>query len=350
MTSTETLAGTAAVPGAPATTAARARAVRALLRNRRVRFALRRAGRLIVSLWVLVTAAFLMIHLVPGDPVRGALGPTATPQLIQQTREAFGFDLPLWEQYLRFIGGIFTGDLGMSLQLRMPVADVIGSRLPDTIALGVAGFVVAVVVAIPLGTLLAVATRRGRRRWLELGFTSTSVVLGTIPDFLLGVALVWVFGVSLRWLPVAGDSGPESYVLPVIALAIGPAVILTRIVRVELLAILDSDFVRTARSKRLTPRRIVFRHALPNAVTATLTVGGLLLGSLIASTVLVENVFAWPGIGQTVTGSIIGKDYQLVQGIVLVYGVAALIVNTVVDIALAALDPRSAILDEGGQA
>ena len=215
--------------------------------------------------------------------------------------------------------------------------------------LGLAGFIVAVVVAIPLGVILAVATRRGRRRWLELGFTSSSVVLGTIPDFLLGVAFVWLFGVTLDWLPVAGADGPESYILPVLALAIGPAVILTRIVRVELLATLESDFVRTARAKRLTPRRIVFRHALPNAVTATLTVGGLLLGSLIASTVLVENVFAWPGIGQTVTGSIIGKDYQLVQGIVLVYGVAALLVNTFVDISLAVLDPRSTILDEGAE-
>ena len=343
MTSTET------APAPPAAPAAPRGAVRGLRHNRRLRFALRRGGRLLVSLWVLVTAAFLMIHLVPGDPVRGALGPMATPDLIERTRHQFGFDLPLWEQYFRFIGGIFTGDLGTSLQLRMPVADVIGTRLPDTLVLGAAGFIVAVVVAIPLGVALAVATRRGRRRWLELGFTSTSVVLGTIPDFLLGVAFVWLFGVTLHWLPVAGADGLDSYVLPVLALAIGPAVILTRIVRVELLATLESDFIRTARAKRLSPRRIVFRHALPNAVTATLTVGGLILASLIASTVLVENVFAWPGIGQTVTGSIIEKDYQLVQGIVVVYGVIALLVNTFVDITLAILDPRSAILDEGGE-
>jgi peptide/nickel transport system permease protein len=327
-----------------ATTDAPTSAVRGFARHRWVRFALRRGGRLLVSLWVLVTAAFLMIHLVPGDPVRAALGPTATPELLDATRHEFGLDLPLWEQYLRFI----TGDLGTSLQYRLPVADIIGQRLPATLALGAAGFAAAIVIAIPLGVLVAVATRRGRRRGLELGFTSTSVVLGAIPDFLVGVALVWVFSVSLHWLPVAGAKEPESYVLPVIALAVGPALVLARIVRVELLATLDTDFVRTARAKRLTPRRVVFRHALPSALTASLTIGGLLLGSMIASTVLVENVFAWPGIGQTVTGSILNKDYQLVQGIVLVYGIGALLVNTVVDVALALIDPRSGIIDEAG--
>ena len=339
MITTQTLAA----PPAPAS--ARAGGV---LRSRWARFAFRRGGRLLLSLWVLVTAAFLMIHLVPGDPVRAALGPMATPELVEATRHQFGLDLPLWEQYFHFIGGLFTGDLGSSIQLRLPVADIIGHRLPATIALGLTGFVLALVIAIPVGVVLAVATRRGRRRWLELGFSTTSVILGTIPDFLFGVALVWLFGVTLQWLPVAGAAGPESYVLPALALAIGPAVILARIVRIELLTALDADFVRTARAKRLTPRRIVFRHALPNALTAALTVGGLLLGSLIAGTVLVENVFAWPGIGSTVSGSILGKDYQLVQGIVLVYGIGALLVNTFVDVALAAIDPRSTVLDEGG--
>ncbi|MER7798350.1 ABC transporter permease, partial [Microbacterium sp. NPDC096154] len=336
-------------PGAPAPAAAE-RARPALLQNRWARFVLRRGGRLLLSLWVLVTAAFLMIHLVPGDPIRAALGPTATPELIAQTRANFGLDAPLWQQYLRFLAGIFTGELGTSIQYRLPVVDVIGDRLPATLALGLAGFVVAVLVAIPVGALIAVATRRGRNRGLELGFASSSVVLGTIPDFLLGVALVWIFGVTLKWLPVAGADGLESFILPVLALAVGPAAILSRIVRVELLAALEADYVRTARAKRLAPARVVLRHALPNAVTASLTLGGLLLGSMVAGTVLVENVFAWPGIGATVTGSILGKDYQLVQGIVLVYGVGVLLANTAVDVILAVLDPRSTILDETGGA
>lgn len=318
-----------------------------LVRNRWARFAIRRGGRLVVSLFVLVTAAFLMIHLIPGDPVRAILGPTATPELVAQTRANLGLDDPLLEQYGRFLSGIFTGDLGRSVQFRLPVADVIASRLPATLTLGIAGFVTAVLLAVPIGTLLAVATRRGRRRRLELGFVSTSVVVATIPDFLLGVALVWVFGVTLRWLPVAGAQGPASYILPVIALAIGPAAILARIVRVELLAALETDYVRTARAKRIEPTRVVLRHALPNAVTASLTLGGLLLGSMVASTVLVESVFAWPGIGATIAGSILGKDYQLVQGIVLVYGIGVLLANTLVDVVLAILDPRSTAIDEG---
>jgi peptide/nickel transport system permease protein len=168
-------------------------------------------------------------------------------------------------------------------------------------------------------------------------------VLGTIPDFLLGVALVAVFAVDLGWFPVASRDGAASYVLPVLALAIGPAAVLARIVRVEMLTVLETDYVRTARAKRLPALRIHLRHALPNAVTATLTLGGMLLASMVAGTVLVENVFAWPGLGSTIVESIVGKDYPLVQGTVLVYGVIVLVVNNLVDVALALLDPRSTI-------
>jgi peptide/nickel transport system permease protein len=190
-----------------------------------------------------------------------------------------------------------------------------------------------------------VATRRGRRRRTELAFAGSSVVLGSIPDFLLGVALVAVFAVNLGWFPVAGRDGAASYVLPVLALTIGPAALLARIVRIEMLAVLETDYVRTARAKRLPALRIHLRHALPNAVTATLTIGGMLLATMIASTVLVENVFAWPGLGSTIVQSIVLRDYPVVQGAVLVYGVCVLVVNTLVDVALALLDPRSTIGD-----
>ncbi|WP_120004820.1 ABC transporter permease [Nesterenkonia muleiensis] len=316
------------------------------MQNRWTAFALRRGTRLIISLWVLVSAAFLMIHLVPGDPVRAMLGPTAAPALVDQTRENLGLNDPLWEQYLRFLRGLFTGDLGTSITMGLPVSEVLAARLPNTLTLGLLGFVLAICLALPVGATIAVATRKGRRRGLELSFASTSVVVATIPDFLLGVALVAIFGVTLELLPVAWTGGAESYVLPVIALAAGPAAVLSRIVRVELLSTLDEDFVRTARAKRLSSRRIVLRHALPNAVTAALTLGGLMLGTLVASTVLVENVFAWPGLGSTVVGAILGRDYPLVQAIVLVYGTGVLLVNTLVDVVLALLDPRSTIGDQ----
>jgi peptide/nickel transport system permease protein len=308
-----------------------------------VRFVVRRFGRLLVSLWALVTASFAMIHLIPGDPVRGALGPTAPAELVEARRQALGLDDPILTQYVHYLEGLVTGDLGTSLSSRLPVADVVAQRLPATLTLAVLAFLAAVVVAIPLGVAMGVLTRRGHGRRTELAFTTTSIVVATIPDFLIGVGLVYVFGVRLGWLPVAGDDTAAAYLLPVISLAIGPAAILARIVRVEMAGVLDADFVRTARAKRLPARTIYLGHALPNAVTAALTLCGLLLGAMVAGTVLVENVFAWPGLGSTIVTSILTKDYPVVQAIVLVYGVGVLVVNTVVDVALARLDPRSLI-------
>jgi peptide/nickel transport system permease protein len=315
----------------------------ALWRRRWVRFAVLRGGRLLVSLWVLVTAAFLMIHLVPGDPVRAALGLTASAEVVEARREALGLNLPLGQQYLNFLHGVLTGDLGASIGSRLPVGQIIAQRLPATASLAGLAFLVAVAVAFPLGVAVAVATRGGRRRKTELSFATSSVVLGSIPDFLFGVALVSVFAVGLHLLPVAGRGGAATYILPVLSLSLGPAAILARIVRVEMLSVLETDYVRTARAKRLPRRRVYLHHALPNAVTASLTVGGLMLSSMVASTVLVESVFAWPGLGSTIVSAILTKDYPLAQGVVLVYGVGVLLVNTAVDVALALLDPRSTV-------
>jgi peptide/nickel transport system permease protein len=314
--------------------------------HRWVRFGVRRLRRLLVSLWVLVTASFLMIHLIPGDPVRGSLGPTASVELVEQRREAMGLDQPLLTQYWDYLSGLFTGDFGTSVISQLPVSDVIAQRLPATLALAVLAFLVAIAIAVPLGVTMGVLTRRGHGRRTELAFTTSSTVIGTIPDFLLGVGLVYVFGVSLGWLPVAGNATPDAYVLPVTALAIGPAAIMARVIRVEMVSVLQADFVRTARAKRLPSRTIYLGHALPNALTAALTLAGLLLSALVAGTVLVENVFAWPGLGSTIVRSILTKDYPVVQAIVLVYGVGVLLANTTVDVALALLDPRSMITEE----
>lgn len=308
-----------------------------------VRFTVRRAGRLLVSLWALLTAAFLMVHLVPGDPVRAALGAAAPNDVVETRRHALGLDDPLWLQYAHYLRGLGTGDLGTSMTSGLPVSQVIGDRLPATLQLAGLAFLVAVLLAVPLGLGMAVLTRGGRRPRVELGFTTTTVVVGAVPEFLVAVALVLVLSVRLGWLPVAGSDGPASLVLPVAALAIGPVAVLARIVRVEVLSVLEADFVRTARAKRLPARRIYLRHVLPNALTASITLGGLLLGALVAGTVLVENVFSWPGLGSTIVSSILSKDYPLVQAVVLVYGVAVLLVNLLVDVVLALLDPRSTI-------
>ncbi|WP_053732745.1 ABC transporter permease [Nocardia sp. NRRL S-836] len=306
-------------------------------------FARRRALRFATSLWALVTAAFLMIHLIPGDPVREALGMTALPEVVAARREALGLDDPLPVQYWNYLRDLVSGDFGTSLVSGTPVADLIGDRLPATVQLALLAFLVVVVVAVPVGVVMAVLTKGGRRRGGELGFTSASVVIAAIPEFLLAVALVSLFAVTLGWFPVAGNDAAGSWVLPVLALALGPAAVLARMVRVELLSVLGNDFVRTARAKRLPARLVYLRHALPNALTATLTLGAMILAALVAGTVLVENVFAWPGLGSTIVGSIQQKDYPAVQGIVLVYGTGVLLVNLAVDVVLALLDPRSTI-------
>jgi len=312
------------------------------LDNAWVRFGLRRFAQLAVSVWVLITASFLMIHLIPGDPVRASLGPTAPQSLVTARRDALGLDNPLLQQYGHYLKGVFTGDLGTSISSQLPVSQVISQRLPATLLLAVLAFAV-VAIAIPLGVLMGVVTRGGRARRRELAFSGTTVVFGSIPEFLLGVGLVYVFAVSLGIFPVAGRSGPSSYVLPVLALAVGPAASLSRIMRVEMISVLGSDYVRTARAKRLPALKVYLGHALPNALTAAITLGGLLLSALVAGTVLVETVFAWPGLGSTIVASILGKDYPVVQGIVLVYGAGVLLINLVVDVALALLDPRSVI-------
>lgn len=286
-----------------------------------------------------------MIQLVPGDPVRAALGTSAPAELVAERRAQLGLDDSLLNQYVEYLQNLFTGDLGESILTQLPVAETIGQRLSATLALALPAFVVTFAIAVPVGVALAVATRRGRRRRTELTFVGSSIVLSSIPEFVLSVTLVVVFAVNLGLAPAAGRGGPDSYVLPVLALALGPAAIMARIVRVEMLAVLDADYIRTARSKRLSSLRINLRHALPNAVTATLTLSGLLLATMVAGTVLVENVFAWPGLGGTIVSSIQSRDYPLVQGAVLVFGTIALVVNTLVDVGVAAIDPRSTIGD-----
>lgn len=322
------------------------RTIDGLLDNAWARFAVRRLLRLVVSLWVLVTASFLIIHLIPGDPVRAALGINAPIALVNARRKALGLEDPLWVQYGHYLHGVFTGNLGTSTSSSLPVSQIISQRLPPTLELALWAFVVAVVIAIPVGIAMGVLTRNGRARRAELTFTTTSVVLGVIPDFLIGVVLVYIFGVHLNWFPVAGKAGLTSFVLPVLALAIGPAAVLARILRVELVAVLQADYVRTARAKRLPAPVVYLRHAVPNALTATITLGGLLLSATVAGTVLVENVFAWPGLGSTIVQSILQKDYPIVQAIVLVYGLGVLAVNLLVDVTLALLDPRSAIRED----
>ncbi|MGW2939506.1 ABC transporter permease [Streptomyces sp. NPDC001156] len=307
------------------------------------RFLIRRVVRLAISLFVVITASFLLVHLVPGDPVRSALGITADPAVVAARRAQLGLDKSLLTQYLHYLGGVFTGNLGTSITSGDPVSSVITTRLPATAELAGGAFLLTALVAVPVGMWVAAATYGGRRRGADLAFTSVTGICTTVPDFLIGVGLVFVFAVTLPWLPPAGADTPASYLLPVLALALGPSCQLARIIRTETARVLGQDHLRVARSKRLPARLLYLRHALPNVLTAGLTVGGILFASLVAGSVLVENVFAWPGLGSTVVGAIVAQDYPLVQAIVLLLGSVVLVVNLVVDLALGLLDPRSTL-------
>ncbi|MEV7908494.1 ABC transporter permease, partial [Streptomyces anulatus] len=272
-----------------------------------------------------------------------SLGARASARLIAERRHSLGLDQSLPVQFGRFLKGIVQGDLGQSITLQMPVSTILGDRLQPTLLLAALAFTVIAVVALPLGLGVAVLTENGRRRPAELTFNAITGGLAALPEFLLAVGLVWVFAVTLQALPIAGRSGPESYVLPVASLAVGAVAGLARVVRVEASRVLGEDYMRTVRLKRLPARLRYLRHALPNLLTSSLTLSGLLLSSLIAGTVLVENVFAWPGLGTTIVDSITARDYPLVQGVVLVYGCATLLVNFTVDVLIAMVDPRSTI-------
>jgi peptide/nickel transport system permease protein len=286
-----------------------------------------------------------MIHLVPGDPVRAALGPSAPQSLVAQRKADLGLDKPLVTQYVDYVRNVLHGDLGTSMTSGESVTDVIRQRGPLTLKLAGIAFLIAVLAAVPLGLLMAALTRDSRRRGVELGFTATTGAIAAIPSFLIAVALVYLFAVTWRVFPVAGHAGVSSYVLPVAALVLAPIASLSRVVRVEGLRVLDQDYIRTARGKRLPARLVYPRHALPNTLTPTLTLAGLLLGGLIAGTVLVENIFSWPGLGTTLVQAVVQKDYPTVQAVAVVFGTVVLLANFAVDIALGAIDPRSTILD-----
>lgn len=306
-------------------------------------FLVRRTARMILALLALLVLSFSMIHLVPGDPVRAELGVRAPASLVEQRRAELGLDQPLPQQFVDYVKGLFTGDLGTSSSLNLPVSEVIGQRLPHSAVLAGISFVVIMLASIAIGMAAAVMTKDGRGRGTELGFTTTTGFFATIPEFVLGVGLVYLFGVQLDVLPVAYEPGVAAYILPVAALSLGSIAALARIVRVETLDVLGADYMRTARSKRLPARLLYLRHALPNMLTSTLTLGGLLLTGLVGGTVLVENVFDWPGLGTAVVDSVVAQDYALAQAIMLLLGATVLTVNLVVDLILGVVDPRSTI-------
>jgi len=292
-------------------------------------------------LWVVVTVVFLMIHLVPGDPIVQMLGDGATAGDIAGLRHAYGLDVPLGTQYVRYWSGLLHGNLGQSLRLHDSVLHLILSRYPYTLALTVAAMAIGVGLAIPAG----VASARRANRWPDRAMGFASLVGLSFPNFALGPILILVFAIDLALLPVSGAGvGAGDFVrhlvLPAITLGSGLAAILTRMVRTSMLEELGQDYIRTARAKGLSENVVVYRHALRNALNPVLTVIGLQFGSLLAGAIVTETIFGWPGIGRLTLSAISNRDYALVQGCILAIGLSYVLVNLLTDSVYALADPR----------
>ena len=282
------------------------------------------------------TLVFLLLVMIPGDPVDVVLGESARAADREAMRAALGLDRPLLERWGQFYIGLAQGDLGDSLVRREAVSTLIMQRLPATLQLAAAAFILVLLIALPLGIVAA----RARGRWpdqLAQGFALIGV---SIPNFWLGPLLVLLFSVQLGWTPVSGDQEAFSLVLPALTLGLSMAAITTRMVRSSLLEIESQAFLRTARCKGLSEFSVMRRHSLPNAMLPVITVLGLQLGGLLAGAVITEVVFAWPGIGSLLVDAIRQRDYPVVQGVVLVIAISYVLVNRASDLISAWLDPR----------
>jgi len=285
---------------------------------------------------------FLLIHLVPGDPVEVMLGEAARPADRAALREALGLDRPVHVQLGHYLLDLATLDLGDSLYSKRPIVEMLAERVPATAELALASLGVALLLALPLGVLAAAR----RDSYWDLGAMSFSVLGVSIPNFVMGPVLVLVFSVGLGWFPVSGREGAASLVLPALTLGTALAAILSRMVRSSLLEVLGEDYIRTARAKGLDERTVVLRHGLRNATLPVITVLGLQLGTLLGGAVITEIVFAWPGIGQLTIEAIQRRDYPVLQACVLLISLAYVAVNTFTDLVYAWLDPRIRLGEE----
>ena len=287
-------------------------------------------------LWLVVSVVFLLIHLVPGDPVAQMLGEGAPAADIAATRHAYGLDLPLGRQYLNYWRGVLRGDLGKSLRYNDSVMRLLAQRYPLTIGLTFAALAVALVLAIPAG----VRSARRRDRWDDRLISFVSLLGLSFPNFALGPILILFFAIYLGLLPVSGSGTWAHLVLPAITLGGALAAILTRMVRTAMLEELGQDYIRTARAKGLPERTVVYRHALRNAAIPVMTVVGLQFGALLAGAIVTETIFAWPGVGRLTVQAITNRDYYLVQGCILAIGLTYVGVNFVTDLLYSVVNPR----------
>lgn len=299
------------------------------------RFIISRLLQLAITLFVVSLIVFFLVRL-KGDPIAVMAPPTFNEQQIQQLREAWGFDKPLWEQYVVFLRKAITGDFGQSIQARRPAMELVLERLGWTYLLAFTSAIIGLVVAIPLGVISAVK----RNSPIDLASTALASLGTAMPSFWLGLMLILLFSVQLRILPAFGALEPKAIIMPALTLGVGMAARLSRLTRSSMLEVLGADYIRTARAKGLHERMIIIGHALRNAWIPVVTALGLQLGWLLGGSVIVEAVFAWPGLGRLMIESINVRDITVVQAGLFWFALSFILINLIVDILYTYLDPR----------
>lgn len=287
---------------------------------------------------------FMTIHLIPGDPIGALLGENASDEAIAAASEEYGFNDPLPQQYARWVGDAVQGDFGVSVRNQIPATTLIGSRVWPTVHLALAAMVIALALGLPLGVLAA--ARQGRL--VDRVISAGSAISFSMPFFWLGILAILLFSLTLGWLPPGGRVDPavdfiggmKSLLLPAVVLGLGPAAILARFTRTAMIEKLGEDYIRTARSKGVSEFKIVMRHAFGNALIPILTIVGIIAGRAFSGTVVIEVVFSWPGLGRLLVESVDGRDYFVIQALLLFIVVTFLTVNLIVDVAYGLVDPR----------
>jgi len=301
-----------------------------------LKYIVRRIALMIPVVIVMTLIVFSIFYFAPGDPVSRIAGPNVTPEVYESIRRKYGLDHPFIIQYLRFMKSVIEGDLGISILQERPVIEMIQERLPVTLEIGLLGFLITFLIAIPAGVIAAV-----KKNTLVDYLCMSGTLLGTaIPTFWLGMLLMYFFAYKLRWFPISGYGTLQHLVLPSLAIGLTNAAITARMVRSSMLEVLNQDYVRTARSKGLLEKVVIYRHALKNALIPVITLMGLRLGWIIGGSVALEIIFSIPGIGRLMVDSILARDYPVVQGSMIVLTSSIILANILADILYAIVDPR----------
>jgi ABC-type dipeptide/oligopeptide/nickel transport system permease component len=306
----------------------------------------RRFGQLIPTVLGIVTLVFLMLRMLPGDPAAFIAGETAGEEALQALRDQLGLNKPMLQQYTDYVSSVLQLDFGRSIVNGLPVLQLVGGAMPVTLIVGFVSLIVGFVLAVPLGTVAAYLASRGKTA-LDQGLITTAMFIDTMPSFWIGLLLMLLLTLQLRWLPATGalDYGDPVGVmrrlaLPVIVLAIGQLATVARITRTAVLDVMNEDYIRTARALGTSELTILFKNALPNAALPVVTVAGLSFGRLLGGTIIVESIFALPGMGTLLVNGINGRDYPVVQGAVLLYASLFILVNLITDLFYTRVDPR----------